>query len=194
MWLSLEPPAALSSSVLPKGSHSLMTLLTSASLPALMPLPEAAWHSPSHWGQGQGHAWLNDVLPGAAPAEHCAWKMWQDMQLCVCRCVCPCVLLHKQTCRNIHDTAGHASWDSCPIMCGICVFLGTSAKNDCISFSPWPRWNKKCTPDYTVPLLLWMWTHVRQTQPWCLGQRMERQNSEVFIFLFQSGLWPLYKN
>lgn len=42
MWLSLEPPAALSSALLLKGIKSSMILLTYVSLSALKPLPEAA--------------------------------------------------------------------------------------------------------------------------------------------------------
>lgn len=124
MWLSLGPPAALSSALLLTGSHSLMTLLTSASLSALKPLPEAAWHSPSHGGQAPGHVWLNDALPGAA--EHSALGKCGR----ICNSVCLCVLLHMQCAgTSMTTSAGHAPWDSYSITCGICAFQGISAMN-----------------------------------------------------------------
>lgn len=77
--------------------------------------------------------------------------------LCVCMCVWErvCVPLHQWRAGTSVTSAGHASWDSYRLTCRICAFQGISAMNYYLSFNPWPRWNKKHIPNYTVPLL-WM--------------------------------------
>lgn len=75
--------------------------------------------------------------------------------LCVCEWMCVCGYFSTSNVQEHLWPRLLMHHDSYTTECGICASQGISAINYYLSLNPWPRWNKKLTPDYTVPLLLW---------------------------------------